>query len=146
VKQAIDFLIIGSSNTSKLASCQSNQGYATLLVYEANWRIGLGSVDLLAQKTAAAMMDMNPTVVVLQLLDNSCYYGRARDGSRTEAKKGGDGLYHLESEVTLCSYDTQMEHLKANKNILDAVGRRTCLLIIPLPRYVTAGCCQSPEH
>jgi hypothetical protein len=137
VKQAVDFLIIG-----QLARCLSNQGYATSLVYEANWRIGRDNVDTLAQKVAAAMMVVEPmAVVVLQLLDNSCYYGRAKDGSRTAAKKGSDGKYRLEGDVTVCSYDMQMEHLKAMKSILDTVSRRACLLITPLPRYVAAGCC-----
>jgi hypothetical protein len=89
---------------------------------------------------------VDPAVVVLQLLDNSCYFGRASDGSRTAAKKGSDGKYHLEGDVTICAYDTQLEHLKAMKGILDAVNKRTCLLVTPLPRYMTAGCCLRPEH
>jgi hypothetical protein len=145
-KLAVDFLVIGSSNASKLSTALGNMGYACSLVFEANWRIGRSSVDHLARRTAAAIADMDPAVVVLQLLDNSCYYGRSRDGSRTAAKKGDDGKYHLEGEVTVCTYDTQLEHLKAIKSILDAVGKKACLLVTPLPRYVVAGCCHSPEH
>jgi hypothetical protein len=145
-KLAVDFLVIGSSNASKLSSALGNMGYACSLVFEANWRIGRSSVDHLARRTAAAIADMDPAVVVLQLLDNSCYYGCSRDGSRTAAKKGDDGKYHLEGEVTVCTHDTQLEHLKAIKGILDAIGKKTCLLVTPLPRYIVAGCCQSPEH
>jgi hypothetical protein len=50
VKQAVDFLIVGSSNASKLANCLSRLGYATYVIYEPNWRISSGNVDSLAQK------------------------------------------------------------------------------------------------
>jgi hypothetical protein len=146
VKQAVDFLIVGSSNASKLANCLSRLGYATYVIFEPNWRISSGNVDSLAQKIGEAIIDVDPAVVVLQLLDNSCYFGRASDGSRTPAKKGIDGKYHLEGDVTICAYDTQLEHIKALKGILDAVNKRTCLLVTPLPCYVTAGCFLSPEH
>jgi hypothetical protein len=62
------------------------------------------------------------------------------------AKNGEDGRYHLEGEVNICSTDTQLDHLKAIKGILNATGKRTCLLVFPLPRYVTARCCLNPNH
>jgi hypothetical protein len=115
-------------------------GYSTTLIYEPQWRIGRSSVECLSQKVAAGIVDMDPDAVVLQLLDNSCYYGRTRDGSRTAQEKGEDKKYQVEGEVTVFSHDTQLEHLKAISEILDAIGKRKCLLITPLPRYVTAGC------
>jgi hypothetical protein len=95
---------------------------------------------------AAAIVDMDSKVIVLQLLDNSCYYGRMRDGSRTAPKRGEEGKYQFEGEVTVCSHDTQLEHLKAISGILDLVRKRKCLLVTALPRYVTAGCCLDLEH
>jgi hypothetical protein len=88
---------------------------------------------------------MDPDIVVLQL-DNSCYYGRSRDGRRTAPTRGEDGKYHVEGDVTVCSHDTLLEHLKTISSILDAVGKRKCLLITPLPRYVTEGCRLDLEH
>jgi hypothetical protein len=120
VKQVVDFLIVGSSNASKLTKPLSERGYSTSLIYAPNWRIGSDSVSSLAQQVAAAVADVNPDVVVLQLLDNSCYYGRTRDGSRTAPKKGDDGKFHLEGDVSVCSHDTQLEHLKAISGIKSA--------------------------
>jgi hypothetical protein len=75
------------------------------------------------------------------MLDNSCYYGRLRDGSRTAAKLGQDRIYHLEGEVTVCSKDTQLDHLNSIKPLLELADKRKCLLLTPLARYVAAGCC-----
>jgi hypothetical protein len=46
----------------------------------------------------------------------------------------------------VCSHDTQIEHHKAISSILYAVGKKKCLLVTPLSRYITAGCCLDLEH
>jgi hypothetical protein len=61
-------------------------------------------------------------------------------------KLGEDGIYHLEGEVTVCSRDTQLEHLNSIKPLLELADKRKCLLLTPLPRYVAAKCCTNPEH
>jgi hypothetical protein len=61
---------------------------------------------------------MDPTTVVMQLLDNSCYFGRAQDGSKTAPKRGEDNAYHLEGEVTVCSGEIQLEHYNMIKPLL----------------------------
>jgi hypothetical protein len=93
VKQAVDFLIVGSSNASKLIKPLGEMGYTSHLIYMPNWRISGDSVSSLARKLTEAVADVDPDVVVLQLLDNSCFYGRTRDGSRTASKKAADGKY-----------------------------------------------------
>jgi hypothetical protein len=61
-------------------------------------------------------------------------------------KLGEDCEYHLEGEVTVCSKDTQLEHLNTIKPLLEITDKRKCLLLTPLPRYVAAGCCTNPDH
>jgi hypothetical protein len=93
-----------------------------------------------------AIVDMDTTTVIFMLLDNSCYYGRLQDGSRTAAQKEQDGNFHLVGEVTLCPKESQQEHFSAIKPLLEATGKKRYILITPLPRYVVAGCCLNPEH
>jgi hypothetical protein len=76
VKKAVDFLVVGSSNASKLTKPLSEMGYTTSLIYIPNWRIGSDGVSGLAQQVAAAVVDVDPDVVVLQLLDNSSQESR----------------------------------------------------------------------
>jgi hypothetical protein len=111
-----------------------------------NWRVSKESMEELLKITRAAIEDKDPGTVVYQLLDNSCYYGRLRDGSRMAAKVGVDGEYHLEGEVTICSKDTQIEHLNTIRPLLEIAEKRKCLLLTPLPRYGAAGCCADPDH
>jgi hypothetical protein len=115
-------------------------------IYVPNWRVNSGNVEELLSLTREAIEDKDPGAVVYQFLDNSCFYGRTSDGSRTAAKRGDDGEYHLEGEVTVCSKDTQLEHLNTIKPLLEITDKRKCLLLTPLPRYVAAGCCTNPEH
>jgi uncharacterized membrane protein YgcG len=103
-------------------------------------------VDKLTKITRNAIEDMDPATVILQLLDNSTFYGRGRDGSRVLARKGDDNKYHIEGEVTIGSKETQIEHLRELKPLLELLDKRRGIIITPLPRYVTKACCENPEH
>jgi hypothetical protein len=69
VKQAVDFLVVGSSNASKLTKPLSKMGYSISLIYVPNWRIGSDSVNSQVQQVASAVADVDPDMVVLQLLN-----------------------------------------------------------------------------
>jgi hypothetical protein len=79
----------------------------------------------------------DPGTVVLHLLDSNIFYVRGPDGSRELPKKEDDGKYHVKGELVVCSYDQQTEHFNSLKPILDAIGKRPCLSMSPLPRYCT---------
>jgi uncharacterized membrane protein YgcG len=142
----VDYLVVGSSNASKLADAIADRGYSVHKIYYPNWRVDADNVEELLKMVREAIADKDPGTIIYQMLDNSCYYGRLRDGSRTAAKLGDDGSYHLEGEVTVCSKDTQLEHLNSIKPLLELAAKKKCLLLTPLPRYVAAGCCTNPEH
>jgi hypothetical protein len=146
IKQSVDYLVVGSSNAAKLADAIADRGYSVHKIYYPNWRVDADNVEELLKMVREAIEDKDPGTIVYQMLDNSCYYGRLRDGSRTAAKLGADGNYHLEGEVTVCSKDTQLEHLNSIKPLLELAAKKKCLLLTPLPRYVAAGCCTNPEH
>jgi hypothetical protein len=74
------------------------------------------------------------------------FYIRSPDGSRVLPKKSDDGKYHVEGELVVCSPDTQMEHFVAMRPILDAVRRRSCIIITPMPRYIISGCFDNEQH
>jgi hypothetical protein len=61
-----------------------------------------------------------PGAIVLQLLDNSYYYTKGPDGSRTLPTREPDGRYHVKGDLVLCASETQADHLQALKPILDA--------------------------
>jgi hypothetical protein len=139
-------MVIGSSNASKLSVALSQQGYSSCVIFNQNFRINAASVEEMRPRVKEAIRDMDPSVIVFHCLDNSIFYARSPDGSRTAPKRGPDGLFHVEGEVTVCSRDVLNEHLTALRPLLDLVGKRRGIMIAPLPRYVVTGCCSNPEH
>jgi hypothetical protein len=145
-KVRVNYLLIGSSHCSKLRKALEEKGHTSCLVFMPNWRIGHGSIDGLKQLIQEATKSSDPDTVVLQLLDNSCYYARSQDGSRHLARKGDDDIYHMEGDVQVCSRDIQYEHFDAIKPLLDIFDKKRTLILTPLPRYAVAGCCNNLEH
>jgi hypothetical protein len=145
-KVRVNNLLIGSSHCSKLRKALKEKGRSSCLVFMPNWRIGRGSIDGLKQLIQEATKSSDPDTVVLQLLDNSCYYAKSQDGSCHLARKGDDDIYHMEGDVQVCSRDIQYEHFDAIKPLLDIFDKKRTLILTPLPRYVVAGCCNNPEH
>jgi hypothetical protein len=64
-KQARDFMVVGSSNASKLASALAAQGYTSCVVFTNSWRISPQNVDSLMPKLKEAIHEMDPAVSVL---------------------------------------------------------------------------------
>jgi hypothetical protein len=54
--------------------------------------------------------------------------------------------FHVEGELVVCSYEQQTEHFNHLLPILDAIGKRPCLFVSPLPRYIIDGCCKDARH
>jgi hypothetical protein len=143
-KKAVD--VVGSSNASKLAKALEDRGFAVFIIYKPNWRITHEAVEQLVSETAGAIQDMDPTTVVFEILDNSSFFGRTRDGSRTAPRRDEDGIYHLTGDVTTSTKETQLEHFNSIRPLLNLAAKRRFILVTPLPRYVTAGCCLNPDH
>jgi hypothetical protein len=57
-----------------------------------------------------------------------------------------DGKYHVKGELMVASYDQQTDHFNALKPILDAIGKRPCLIVAPMPRFIIDGCCKDARH
>jgi hypothetical protein len=146
-KKAVDFMVVGSSNASKLAKALEDRGFSVCLVFRANWRITRSNVEHLTVDVGNAIQDMDPATIIYQFLDSSSYYGRARDGSRMAPRRDDDdGKFHLVGDVTVSSKETQLEQFNDLKPLLRLAAKRRCIVITPLPRYVNAGCCLNPDH
>jgi hypothetical protein len=88
----------------------------------------------------------DPAVVVLYLMDNSVFFVRQEDGSRHLPVQTEDGNFHVVGELRVCSGDVQEEQFRTMKPIFNVIGKRKCLWVAPIPRYVTRGCCEDRTH
>jgi hypothetical protein len=145
-KKKTQYVVVGSSNARRTSKALESAGITVHLIFKPNWRIGKESCEQLGAQLAAAVGDLDPEVIVLQLFDASCFFARMDDGSRMMPKKQADGRFHIQGELVVCPGETQLELLNTMKLVLDAVGNKLAIFITPLPRYITAGCCDDPAH
>jgi hypothetical protein len=145
LKRKTDFLVVGSSNAKRTAKALEEDNSVRMLFVQ-NWRVNRASCESLAVRIADAIKESDPEVIVLQLLDGSCFYARGEDGSRTLPVKSADGKFHIVGDMVVCPGEVQLEHLNGLKPIFDAIDKRPCLLVMPMPRYVIEGCCGDSGH
>jgi hypothetical protein len=146
-KRKVDTLLVGCNSTaSKLASALRAKG-KTVDVLASSWlTVSRTSMEQLAGQVRKIIQDEDPDLVILQVLDNSCFYAKQEDGSRQLPKMGPDDICHIEGEVQVATRETQLEHFYTIRPLLDAVGKKKTLLVAPLPRYITSGCCVDRRH
>jgi hypothetical protein len=48
--------------------------------------------------------------------------------------------------MVVCPGEVQLEHLNGLRPIFDVIDKRPCLLVMPMPRYIIAGCCGGSTH
>jgi hypothetical protein len=132
----VDFLVVGGSNAARLTRMLNDAGYTFCSIIDITWRITHNNYEALAAMVATQIQLEDPGTIVLQLLDNSYYYTKGPDGSRTLPVREQDGKFHVLGDLVLCSAETQIDHLQALTPVLDAAGKRPCLIVSPLPRFV----------
>jgi hypothetical protein len=145
-RQSIDFVIVGSSNASKLCKALKEQGYACELIFTASWKVTTSGVEGMRGLLKETIREKDPTTVILFLLDSSVYYGRQEDGSSMAGRKDDSGVYHIEGELAVCGRETLLRHFNTLKPLLDLTAKKRGILVSPLPRYVVSGCCSESSH
>jgi hypothetical protein len=90
--------------------------------------------------------DEDPDLIIIQIMDNSTFYVRKEDGSRQLPVVKEDGTVHLDGELQVRVRDIQNEHLRALRPLIEAAGKKSCVWVAPMPRYIAAGCCGDPTH
>jgi hypothetical protein len=124
----------------------TEKGKSPGLLYSPGWTISRINVEQMAANISRRLEEVDPAVVILQLLDNSAFFSKTEDGSRQMPRQDPAGRFHLEGELRVCASDVQEDQFRALKPIFDVLGRKKCILVAPIPRYVVAGCCGSSGH
>jgi uncharacterized membrane protein YgcG len=114
-------------------------------VYVEQLRIVRGSGEMIREKVEEVMRDFKPTVIIMQLMDNTTFEVITEDGKRLPPKKL-DGKTHFAGDIAVVDKAVMRKLLVMCRPALDAtVGIKT-VFIGPLPRYVTGACCRNNEH
>jgi hypothetical protein len=104
-------LLAGSSDSSRLIDPLESAHLKVVDSTVAGFRITESSVATMASDIEEKLTKLDPanTVVLVQLLDNSIYQCKHPNGDRTLPKRGRDGNYHAEGELSVVNRDTLRE-------------------------------------
>jgi hypothetical protein len=84
--------------------------------------------------------------VILDLFSNSTYMGTDNRGLPNLPIQDEEGRYHIEGQLDVAPLRALGIVAGLMKKLVEAAGEAKVLLVLPLPRYVLRGCCDSPAH
>jgi uncharacterized membrane protein YgcG len=140
------YLLIGSSHAGKLGTALRKMGHQAEVVYESGWRVNRASIEHMFEEIQKKLEKGHVDMIVFCVLDNSVYFGLDENGSTVQPQRDEEGKYHVAGDLILCSKTAQHALFKALKPIIDQGKRKNCILVAPLPRYVSSGCCDAADH
>jgi hypothetical protein len=85
------------------------------------------------------------TVAVLQLFDNVAYYAVTMEDTIIPCRKDQQGKYHMDRDLLLAPPQILAPYIKNCTGIFSELANVPRLVLSPLPRYLTLGCCSDME-
>ena len=101
---------------------------------------------ILADHIKEELMSKRYKAVIFQLLDKNFYFEQGEDGSKAPPRKGTDGGFHVVGDLALADKDGQLAILKLCEPLWAAAGGKNMVIIGPMARFVSDGCCQDKFH
>jgi hypothetical protein len=140
------YLVVGSSHAARLAAALTSLGIAADTVQEPHWRIFRNSASALAEKVTKKMEEKCYDHIIFAVLDNSVYSAMAMTGDIIPSRRDNEGHYHIDGELVISSKSSLHVLLNALKPLLTLGLAKGGVLVSPLPRYLTSGCCMDLDH
>ena len=143
---ADSFLVVGSSNSRRLTDALDKKGVPTGYVFSHNWRATKKSVSDMAAHIKEERQTRHYTATIFMMLDNNVFFVQGEDGSKSLPKKGPDGKFHVDGDLTIADKDGQFALLKLCEPLWEAAKGTSMVVVSPMPRFITSGCCAKPDH
>jgi hypothetical protein len=137
-------IMVGGSHASRLASLIDGR----LPSYTwGGWRAGKIAVESLAQELSEAKDSfLQEAVIVLQLFDNIAYYAVTSEDTIIPCRKDVFGRYHVDGDLLLAPPEMLSPYIRNCLPIMHQLEDFPKIVLSPLPRYLTQGCCTDQEH
>ena len=144
------FVVVGNSHASRTAAAMREDGLDVVDVIIPACRISAANVEVIRARICKETSSIQPNkkfCIVFQLFDNAFYFSRGEDGSLTPATKSS-GCFHVQGDSVIAPKELQFHAFKQLLPALNvaAAAAEATILIPPLPRYWTRGCCQDKRH
>jgi hypothetical protein len=144
----LGIVLAGSSHSVRLIDHLESANLRVVDSTVPGFCISETSVADLSAELADKISDLNPrkNVILVQLLDNSCYECKTPEGDRILPKRGKDGRFHVTGELRVIGKDTRREHFLTWQPLFKTVKNFKVIVLTPLPRYLWHRCCDNPAH
>ena len=139
-----NFLVIGGSHASRLATAMGGAGCSVDRITSGGWKISSDNVAAVMEKLDD--LPVNPDTIVLQLLDNSCFFCLGEDGTLSHPVLLADKKHHVVGQLKVANKDQVKALLKLVSPILHHRPDTEKILISCLPRYIASSCCENSAH
>jgi hypothetical protein len=144
----LNVVFAGGSHSSRMLDQVSDPNTKLLDCTVPGFRLTERSVAEMAKdiKEIASELPAKSTVFIMQLFDNSVYYGCREEGEMLLPKKGTDRAYHVEGALKIVKKSTFRDLFNLALTVIKEAGDITVFLTVPLPRYLLEKCCSDPSH
>jgi hypothetical protein len=140
-------LVVGASHAARVAEQLSKRLHVINLCVR-GWRVGKAAGECMAEAIGKALEENNGfDLILLQLFDNTSFYARTCEGGLIPCRRElNSNTYHVDGDLVLQPVEALERSFEDCKPIFCACGDNKMVLLSPLPRYITAGCCNDEEH
>ena len=138
-------VLIGASHMSRVASALIVEGEDVSNLATPGWIPSKSNLKTAADFCESLKLEKGDRVVI-DIWSNTAYMGSDEHGLPHKAFKESDGKYHIKGSLQAAPQMTFKVLLKDTAPVIAACKEATVVFVAPFPRYVTAGCCDDPEH
>jgi hypothetical protein len=115
-------LVVGGSQAAQLQAEMRREGMVADLIELPGVRVTKTEADLMLAKLVQMLKDKKVAGVVFQFMENNVFTAITEEG------------------------DKMAKILKIYKPLLEATAGVKTVMVGPMPRFVTGGCCEAPSH
>jgi hypothetical protein len=137
-------VVIGSSHAANTAKALELAGANVLYITNRGWKLSADGVKVALEALNA--LEMDPDLILLQVLDNNSFFVAKDDGSLSLPVKGSDKKFHVRGDLRVATQEQTVCILKIVKPLLDVMQNVTKMVILPVPRYCYSRCCDKAGH
>ncbi len=141
-------VMVGGSHSSRLTDELDDTCLEVMDISIRGWRLSEAAVEEKARELSeiVSSTDESRTTIVYQLFDNSSYFVKRQDGSRSLPGRGGDGRYHVDGKLEIATREETKRLVSTSIPLLRAGGKCRKVILTPSGRYRYSPCCNVRGH
>jgi hypothetical protein len=137
-------VVLGASNAKRLVPVLEGLGFTVTDLSRPGWLATDENIAALIQELQRLKLPPG-FAVLMDLLGNATFRFEQFDGSTSLPYKDIKG-WHYAGKITVCPDNNFKSILSALSPIFMSAQSNLKVIIPPMPRYLTGGCCANPGH